>query len=453
MLQDYVSQVWKLQLTTSDILCIPFLVFLEYEIEEVSIFFVRPHRNKRYWGRKIEWIVDNTVPVLIICLSENESHQSLHFVSRSLEVEWIQETEVFYMREQLFKGIKKQDIVKLHWSYKKKNRFLLDSWPCFIELYKNTLIFFTDKGEVYCVAKEGNHTIWNYKNTDSDSFIWKQIIGECIYLLSTAGDIYKLDAWRWILIEKENVGDFVSVSPLYDRKSDSIYIAVDFHSQNHFCTFVSFDIKKFSIYEEIYISEKLSSNIFIDSSKKYLYFSGFSGNIYAYNIQKRKPELFFNIEEEYIEGGINEYQDVLYFGTNLWNIYGVDIKKRKKILKYHVSDYWIVTNILNIWNKLYLGSVDGNLYVIDIKKQSCIEKYSIGARLFSFLNKVEDWLIVFGTNGGEVCILDTETLSMRRFQVSERITSAILYEKASRTIYVQDFMNNIYKISLGISYE
>lgn len=341
---------------------------------------------------------------------------------------------------------------KIKWMYEnpEPNYFYVNP-KSFPVIYKNNIYYGRDDGKFVCVNSEGQ-LIWEHsipygsvgKTIFSTSVIYKDTIifgaydGNTYCLYSETGKV------KWVNFDC----DWVGSSPDISIKNSLVYIGAEYGFWRKKGGVIAIDLDTGDLkwaYRDM-PDYTHGSPLCVDEIDT-IFCGSNDGFLYALN--NKTGDLKWKLK---CSGPIKhrpEFSDgLVVVADHGGQVTAINIKG-KKIWEYKMYfGSYCVPKILN--GKVYVTSFDKHIYCFDLKTGAVLWKDQTSARIFSSPDIIGDSLFV-GSNAGILYEYNKDTgenISEQIFR--ERITNKIAYDKDISTVYVLDYVGNLYSLDIDI---
>lgn len=394
------------------------------------------------------------VVLVLSILRFRDSEYYKHFQDKGIEVKSIFTLDDF--KDSIpVKNLIDQKNILVPMPFKAEWQFKSDNPNYFYVLPKSAPI--ADEKKIYFGADNGS--FWAINQLDG-SVEWKHKIGfhakgkyifssptinkDLVYFGAYDGNFYALDKetgkHRWIFME----ADWIGSSPCVAPDLDLIYVGLEFGLWKKQGGIVALNLatgqKKWE-----YMMPGLTHSSPAYSKKQKVVICGCNDfSVYAFNA--KVGNLIWKFEtggEIKASFAFDEKRGLVAFGSFDKFIYVLKVNTGEIIFKIETNEAIYSTPL--IWEDyLYVASLDKNLYAVDLNSGKIIWKFSTNGRIFATPEIIEDKIYI-GSNDGRLYELDHRTgKNTAIFQVTERITNKIAYNKETGRIYLPTFANEVY---------
>ena len=481
--KEYPFQVWGLELSA-----VPFIsgIVLEWlkRWKNVNGFIIRKERKDSGLWKKIEWNINKEKIIIVDDLINSGSslsmvYNTLHLLERKIYKVYV---FVHFWKPSVKKILLRYQIL-LEYSFvlsdfgidifqnsishpKDKNKFpviypasyKLFSWNGankFVPAMKSNpirrdkYIYVWWEGGVFsCICSNTGEVRWQFtvektrwhKNIlSSPCIVWETVI-----FGAYDGNLYALNINTGEVLWKNTEADWIGSSPIFSEYHGYIYIWLEHASSTHKWSLIAVDKdsweKRWSyvfldfVHCSPIYSEKNDIVVCGDNSGRLVWIDGKSWTV------KWVQEFGCPIKWWF---GFSQDQKNVYFWDFEGNMNSINIYTGEIQFRFLTGNAIYTVPFVSEYG-IFFGSLDKKFYHID-DSWKLIRKITTFWKIFSSPICIEDAIIVFGSNDGYIYFYDSyNKKNLFVVEHGERITTKILFNKEFKTLYVYDYMNQLY---------
>ena len=310
-------------------------------------------------------------------------------------------------------------------------------------IYKESIIFGTDAGIVWCLeTKTGRIKWWFNTNDKSGRGIWSTpiVVDDKLYIGGYNGYFYCFNPDNGAVIWSTKKCDWIGSSPCYGN--GRVYVGLEFRSKENKGSLGCFDALTGQLYWEYPTKVQLHGSPTYSEEHKAIVLGTNDGTVVVLDAEtgEKRQEITGLKAVKYsatLKG------DLAVFGAFDGGIYVWDFVKNEVKFKYQTDDL-VYSKALIVGDRAYMGSSDHQFVVIDLARMQLVSAFDVGEKVHSSPSLIGN-LVYFGTSKGELFGMDPETLNiMVRLQFPERLTNAVVTD--GNLIFVHAFDNKIWAI-------
>jgi outer membrane protein assembly factor BamB len=341
---------------------------------------------------------------------------------------------------------------KIKWIYKndKPNYFYVNpkSFPL---VYKNNIYYGKDGGEFVCISSEGM-LLWSYTipygSSGKTIFSTPAIHNNTVIFGAYDGNVYCLDCdtgrVNWVNFDC----DWIGSSPDISIKNNLIYIGAEYGFWSKKGGLIAMEAETGELKWAFRDMPEYThgSPLCIDQLSMVLCGSN-DGFLYA--LDNKNGKLFWKLK---CSGAIKHKpafsKGTIVVADHRGSVIAVS-KEGNKLWEYKMFFGSYCSPKIE-GDNVYVTSFDKYIYCFDIRNGNVLWKDETDARIFSSAEIIKNKLYV-GTNSGVLLEYDKNTgenISKQFF--SERITNKIACSEKMDTIYVLDYVGNLYALDVSV---
>lgn len=345
---------------------------------------------------------------------------------------------------------------KISWHFKSGNPNYFYVVPKSAPVLDEKKLFFgSDSGNFWALHQDTGEVAWKYKvgfHPKGKNIFSSPVVHDgMVFFGSYDGNVYALDTEtgkpRWIFME----ADWVGSSPAVADDLGLLFIGLEFSLVNKRGGIVALDIKTGEKRWSYTIPKLVHCSPAYSQEKKYVAIGGNDSIVYMF--AARNGELLWR----YKTGGeiksslaFDTENNLLVFGSFDGNLYLLDLESGALRSKFETQAP-IYSIPLIYKNHAVFSSLDKKVYNLDLKTRRLKWEFATSGRVFAS-PMVIDGKILVGSNDGRLYEINFETGQLENFfQVTERITNKIAYNKKTKTVFLPTYANEIYCLNSTLS--
>ncbi len=485
---DTFEELYPFQLGCLELWSVPFLTALILEWKKrgklTNGFIIRKQRKKSGLGNIIEWYI-NDEKILFIDDTFNSGKSIVHGIKvleeegRKIDLfytfvnfcnpdgkELLQKFSLNYEYEftlsdlwlDTFGNSDTQQKTHKHtpiiyppyrriYSGQNANRFLFVPKTTLQKNGKNIYVWGEGAGMVKISADTGeilkefrlHPTTWHKNIISTPVLFW-----DTIAFWAYDGNFYALDTEnlrpKWIFDE----ADWIGSSPDYSETQWLIFVGLEHAGESLKWSLVALDSQTWTKVWQLFTNDFIHSSPRYNKVKNTVTVGTNDGDIIIVDALSGEIVCSQKLVEA-VRGGF-DYADsgeVVYFWSHTKSFYAMNTKTGEIIFEVPTANF-VYSTPLVVKNNIFFSGLDQKFYHIDTSGEliKCIETFG---RNFVEPIFIEESIVVFGSNDGWVYFYDFHSKRVIfKIQHPERIVSRFVYDEVFKTIYVYDFMNQIY---------
>ncbi len=313
-------------------------------------------------------------------------------------------------------------------------------------LYRNSIIFGSDCGTLWCLdSKTGRLRWWHSVEDKTGKGIISSpcLVRDRVYVGTYTGELLCLNADTGSVVWSKRVCDWIGSSTCY--ANGFIYVGLEFKGAEKGGALACFDAETGERRWAHYFTKLLHGSPVFSPSRQMVVLGTNDGTVcsFEHDTGKLVQELTGLKAVKYhvaIKG------DLAVFGAfdgkvYVWNYVTGEVK-----FTYQTDDL-IYMRPLIVGDRAFVGSSDHQLVVVDLETNSLVASLDVGEKIHSspsFINGI----VYFGTSKGELFGIDPMTLHVLvRLQFPERLTNEVVTD--GDLLFVYGFDNKMWAVRHG----
>ena len=313
------------------------------------------------------------------------------------------------------------------------------------------LYFGADNGNFWAINQKDGTVAWKYtiRSHSKGKYIFSSptIHNNLVYFGAYDGNFYALDKEtgkrKWVFME----ADWIGSSPCSASSLNSIFVGLEFGLWKKRGGLAALDLTSGKKKWE-YVMPGLTPASPAYADKEKMVICG-CNDFSVYGFGARNGVLLWRFEtggEVKASCAIDEKRGLVAFGSFDAHIYILNIKTGKVVYKIETNEAIDSTPLIK-GDYLYTASLDKKIYCVDLNTGAIVWQFGTNGRIFASPESIGDKIYI-GANDGRLYELDAKTgKNTAFFQVTERITNKICYNKKTGNIFLPTFANEIYCLS------
>lgn len=318
--------------------------------------------------------------------------------------------------------------------------------------HKNHIYFGRDDGNFVCVSETGT-IVWSYKvpfgSKGKSIFSTPKIFKDSVVFGAYDGNLYCLDYLTGKLLWVNFDAEWIGSSPDVSFKHNSVIIGTEYGFWREKGGLISVDIctgKLNWVFRKM--PDYTHGSPLVIEDEGIVVCGSNDGCLYALNIKDGillwKTSLDGEIKHR---PAFDKVSGLVVVADHGGSISAVDLQGNI-VWKYKMGfGSYCIPKIDE--SKVYVTSFDKFVYCLEVKTGKLVWKDQTSGRIFSSA-EIFDKLVIFGNNEGKVYFYDKYTGEKLGVQVvSERVTNKVALDSKGESLYVLDYVNNLYKFDLS----
>jgi len=313
-------------------------------------------------------------------------------------------------------------------------------------LYKDTIIFGSDCGTLWCLdSKTGRLKWWHsVKDTTRKGIISSPcLVGDRVYFGAYSGELVCLNAGTGNIVWSRKVCDWIGSSPCF--ANGFIYVGLEFKGKENGGALACFDALTGDRRWAHFFTKQLHGSPVFAPSRQMIVLGTNDGTVcsFEHDTGKLVQELKGLRAVKY---HVAIKEDLAVFGAFDGRVYVWNYVTGEVRFTYQTDDL-IYMRPLIVGNRAFVGSSDHQLVVVDLDTMTLVASLDVGEKIHSspsFINGI----VYFGTSKGELFGIDPMTLHVLvRLQFPERLTNEVVTD--GDLLFVYGFDNKMWAVRHG----
>ena len=319
------------------------------------------------------------------------------------------------------------------------------STPCVNE---EKIYFGSDNSTFWALNQKDGSVIWTFKvgySVQGKSIFSSPAVNEDkVYFGSYDGNVYALNKNTGDLKWKFGEADWVGSSPAIAPDLKLLFVGLEFGLFRKRGGIVALNLETGKKIWDYQTEEFVHCSPAYCPEKKVAAIGG--NDHYVYMFKAKSGKLLWKFKtggEIKASFDFDVKRNLVLFGSFDGNLYALDIDSGEPKGKFETKDYIYSTPKVHEDN-VYFTSTDKNLYSVNLDTGKLNWRFAAGGRVFSSPELVDDRVLI-GSNDGRLYEIDIQTGKCDSFfQATERITNKVVFNPATKKIFLITCANEVY---------
>lgn len=313
-------------------------------------------------------------------------------------------------------------------------------------LYKQSLIFGSDCGSLWCLdSKTGRLKWWHSISDKTGKGIISSpfLIEDRVYFGGYDGRLVCLNARTGSVVWAKKVCDWIGSSPCV--ANGRLYVGLEFRGKEKGGALACFDALSGDLKWKHYFEKQLHGSPVFSETRQMIVLGTNDGTMCSFDHET--GELVQVLEGlKAVKYHVALKDDLAVFGAFDGKVYVWNYVTGRVHFTYQTDDL-IYMRPLIVGDRAFVGSSDHQLVVVDLSTMSLVSSLDVGEKIHSSPSLING-IVYFGTSKGELFGIDPITLHVLvRLQFPERLTNEVVTD--GDLLFVYGFDNKMWAIRHG----